>query len=108
MPQNKECYAVIFTSTKSENQNGYDEAAIAMFELATSQEGFLSIEHSQMGNNSITISYWESLESIQKWIDNPKHKSVQEKGQSTWYENYTVKVAKVLREYSFGNEAISA
>jgi len=103
MTPEKECYAVIFTGTKSENTKGYDEAAMAMFQLATEQEGFISIEFSQMGDNSITVSYWDSLESIQKWKNNPKHKIVQEKGQSTWYKNYSVKVAKVLREYSFGD-----
>ncbi|NRB40858.1 MAG: antibiotic biosynthesis monooxygenase [Pseudomonadales bacterium] len=103
MPPEKECFAVIFTGTKSENTKGYDEAAMAMFKLATEQEGFISIEFSQMGETSITVSYWHSLESIQNWKNHPKHKIVQEKGNSTWYKNYTVKVAKVLREYSFDN-----
>jgi heme-degrading monooxygenase HmoA len=74
-----------------------------MFQLAMEQEGFISIDHSQMGDNSITVSYWQSLESIQNWKDHPDHKVIQEKGQSTWYKNYTVKVAKVLRDYSFGH-----
>jgi heme-degrading monooxygenase HmoA len=74
-----------------------------MFQLAMEQEGFISIDHSQMGDNSITVSYWQSLESIQNWKDYPDHKVIQEKGQSTWYKNYTVKVAKVLRDYSFGH-----
>jgi heme-degrading monooxygenase HmoA len=74
-----------------------------MFHLAMKQEGFISIDHSQMGDNSITVSYWQSLESIQNWKDHPDHKVIQEKGQTTCYKNYTVKVAKVLREYSFGH-----
>ena len=64
MSESKECYAVIFKGTKSENKAGYDEAAMAMFELATKQDGFISIDYSQMGDESITISYWDSLEAI--------------------------------------------
>jgi heme-degrading monooxygenase HmoA len=103
MRPEKECYAVIFTGSKSEDIEGYDEAAMEMFQLASQQDGFISIDFSQMGNDSITVSYWESLESIQQWKNHPQHKIVQDKGQSTWYKNYTVKVAKVVREYSFAN-----
>lgn len=102
MTTDKECYDVIFTSTKTENQKGYDDAAMSMFQLAMEQEGFISIDHSQMEGASITISYWESLESIKNWKNHPKHLIVQKKGQSTWYKNYTVKIAKVIREYNFG------
>ena len=37
-------YAVIFTSTRTEGDNGYSEMAVLMEELAKQQEGFLGIE----------------------------------------------------------------
>ncbi|NRA42770.1 MAG: antibiotic biosynthesis monooxygenase [Pseudomonadales bacterium] len=99
-PQNA-YFAVIFTGTKTDNTDGYDEAAMAMFELASKQDGFISIDHSQMGNSSVTISYWHSLEAIHNWKNHPEHRKIQEQGKHTWYKHYQVKIAHIIRDYSF-------
>jgi heme-degrading monooxygenase HmoA len=49
----------------------------------------------------ITVSYWKNLESIKKWKDNLDHIDAQKSGISMWYENYTVRIALVEKEYSF-------
>ena len=46
-------------------------------------------------------SYWESLEAIKNWKANMEHLEAQEKGKTTWYKNYKVRIAKVEREYEF-------
>jgi heme-degrading monooxygenase HmoA len=93
-------YAVIFTSTRTEEEAGYAEMAIKMVELAKAQPGFIGIE-SARSEIGITVSYWESLEAIKNWKANMEHLEAQEKGRTTWYKNYKVRIAKVEREYEF-------
>ena len=93
-------YAVIFTSTRTEIEAGYAEMAIKMVELAKAQPGYIGME-SARSEIGITVSYWESLEAIQKWKANLDHLEAQEKGKTTWYKNYKVRIAKVEREYEF-------
>ena len=93
-------YAVIFTSTRTEVEAGYAEMAIKMVELAKAQPGFIGME-SARSEIGITVSYWESLEAIKNWKANMEHEEAQEKGKTTWYKNYKVRIAKVEREYEF-------
>ncbi|VXB87498.1 conserved hypothetical protein [Flavobacterium sp. 9AF] len=94
-------YAVIFTSIRTENDNGYAKMAEKMEVLARLQPGFISVE-SARNEIGITVSYWESLEAIRNWKTNIDHLVAQEKGRSTWYKNYKVRIAKIEREYDFG------
>ncbi len=93
-------YAVIFTSTRTEVEAGYAEMAIKMVELAKAQPGYIGME-SARSEIGITVSYWESLEAIKNWKANIEHVEAQEKGKTTWYKNYKVRIAKVEREYEF-------
>jgi heme-degrading monooxygenase HmoA len=93
-------YAVIFTSTRTENEEGYAEMAEKMENLAKQQPGFISVE-SARNEIGITVSYWESLEAIKSWKANLDHLDAQQKGRSSWYKNYKVRIAKVEREYGF-------
>ncbi len=93
-------YAVIFTSTRTEIEEGYAEMAQKMVELAKVQPGFIGLE-SARNEIGITISYWKSLEAIQNWKANLDHLEAQEKGKTSWYKNYKVRIAKVEREYEF-------
>ena len=93
-------YAVIFTSERKEIDNDYAEMAEEMVKLASVQPGFLGMEsvRDEMG---ITISYWESLEAIQKWKQNERHLIAQQRGQSEWYHRYKIRICKVERDYGF-------
>ncbi|MGE8203608.1 antibiotic biosynthesis monooxygenase family protein [Heyndrickxia sp. NPDC080065] len=96
-------YAVIFISKRSEQDlEGYTRMADRMEELAKLQPGFINVESSRDSEgHGITVSYWESLEAIQKWKENSKHKAAQQRGKDTWYSNYHVQICEVIREYSF-------
>ncbi|MGP1991948.1 antibiotic biosynthesis monooxygenase family protein [Zobellia laminariae] len=93
-------YAVIFTSLLTEEDNGYAEMADQMENLAKSQPGYLGIESAreQVG---ITVSYWESMESIANWKANTDHLFAQQKGVKDWYSWYKVRICAVEREYDF-------
>lgn len=91
-------YAVIFSNHRTEGDNGYAEMAGRMAELAKSQPGYLGME-SVREDLGITVSYWESLESIANWKKNTEHLEAQRLGHQKWYSTFRVRVAKVEREY---------
>ena len=96
----KPYYAVIFTTVRTEVEEGYPEMAEAMLELASRQPGFLGVEHAR-DTTGITVSYWESLEAIAAWKDHAEHRVAREKGRAAWYDRYTLRICRVEREYDF-------
>lgn len=93
-------YAVIFTSIRTDGDNGYAEMAQKMDELARVQPGYLGIE-SAREHLGITVSYWKDLESIKHWHENAEHQLAQIEGYQTWYQSFTVRIGKVEKEYGF-------
>lgn len=93
-------YAVIFTSQRTEVDRGYDHIAARMVELAQTMPGFLGVE-SVRGEDGlgITVSYWRTEEDIRHWKAHSEHQVAQATGKKTWYENYSLRVAKVERAY---------
>jgi heme-degrading monooxygenase HmoA len=96
-------YAVIFTSLRTEVENGYANMADAMVELASQQPGFLGVE-SAREDVGITVSYWDSLESIAAWKKNAEHQIAQRQGREQWYESYKTRICRVERDYAFERE----
>lgn len=94
-------YAVIFTSIRRSNGNGYDAMAARMIELARRQPGFLGIDTVRDGVAGITVSYWSDLRSIAAWKAHVEHQSAQVLGKTRWYEHYIVRIARVERAYGF-------
>ena len=93
-------YAVIFTSERTERDDGYAEMAAEMEKLVSTQPGFLGAESARDGLG-ITVSYWESLEAIQNWKQNERHVIAQRKGATEWYQRYKTRVCKVERDYGY-------
>ncbi len=93
-------YAVIFTTHRTEGDNGYSDMANKMEELASQQEGFLGIE-SARDNLGITVSYWKDLESIRNWKYNAEHAEARKLGKEQWYADFKLRISKVERDYSF-------
>ena len=95
-------YAVIFTSLRTDVDDGYGATADRMVELAREQPGFLGVESARdAGGLGITVSYWESEEAIAKWKQHGEHRLAQGKGWGQWYEQFFTRVAKVERANSF-------
>jgi len=103
-PPNPPYYAVIFTARRTEADNGYDETAARMEELARTMPGYLGFEAARNDDGlGIAISYWESEEAIANWKRNAEHAEARRRGKSDWYSDYTVRVAKVERSYAMKN-----
>ncbi|HYC61020.1 MAG TPA: antibiotic biosynthesis monooxygenase [Thermoanaerobaculia bacterium] len=95
-------YAVIFTSTRTDVREGYDQTSERMIELAAQQPGFLGVESARGDDGlGITISYWESEEAIANWKRHAEHRVAQATGIEQWYDQFVTRVAKVERARSF-------
>ena len=92
-------YAVIFTSIRTEGDNGYGEAAERMLALASQQPDFLGFETARQ-EIGITVSYWRSLQAIQAWKEHVAHRAVQARAPEC-YASFRVRICRVEREYGF-------
>ena len=52
----------------------------------------------------MTVSFWESEESIAAWRAHPEHLDVQSQGKRDWYARYELVVSRVVRAASFSRE----
>jgi heme-degrading monooxygenase HmoA len=93
-------YAVIFTSLRTDVDEGYGETAVRMLELAAQQPGYLGVESAREGLG-ITISYWTDLDAIKQWKQHAEHLIAQQKGRDAWYETYKTRIVKVERDYKW-------
>ncbi len=95
-------YAAIFSSVRTENNDGYDEWNDKMFELVKNNDGYLGHEsYRNEDKTGVTISYWRDLESLSQWRNETLHKKAQELGRLKWYSHYRIRVCKVERDYEF-------
>jgi heme-degrading monooxygenase HmoA len=93
-------YAVIFSTLRTEVDEGYCQTAEKMETLAKQQEGFLGME-SVRNDLGITVSYWDSVSAILKWKNNTEHRLAREMGRTLWYKKYQLRICKVERDYGF-------
>jgi len=91
--------AVIFTSKRTEGDNGYMAMAESMNELASKQQGFLGIE-SASEDIGITVSYWVDQAAARAWKEVAAHRVAQRQGREVWYQDYRVRIATVDRDYT--------
>jgi heme-degrading monooxygenase HmoA len=94
-------FAVIFTSVKAPDNDGYAQTADEMLRLAAAQPGFLGVESAGDEALSITVSYWETEDAIANWRQHADHRAAQKAGQERWYRAYALRVARVERARTF-------
>jgi heme-degrading monooxygenase HmoA len=90
--------AVIFTSLRTEGDQGYGAMAAAMARLARWQPGYLGMEAAREGVG-ITVSYWQDELAARGWKQVAEHLVAQRRGRDVWYRDYRVRVASVFRDY---------
>ncbi len=96
-------YAVVFTSQRTAvDPEGYGKMAERMVELAKQQPGYLGIESARGPDGlGITVSYWDSEESIRRWHAQAEHREAQSLGRARWYASFQLRVCRVECEYTF-------
>lgn len=95
--------AVIFASTRNRTDDaGYAAAAAAMDALAAAQLGYRGVDSVRGGDgHGITVSYWADDAAAIAWRDHPDHRATRDTGRGRWYDDYTVVVARVERDYAW-------
>lgn len=91
-------YAVIFSSTRTEGDNGYEAMSDRMLELAAKQPGYLGVE-SAREELGVTVSYWSDLESISHWKANVEHQQARKLGHEKWYSKFKVRISNLKSEF---------
>lgn len=95
--------AVIFSSQRTEGDQGYGRMAERMVELAAQQPGFLGVESARDAEGfGITVSYWKDEASVAAWKAVTEHRAAQRLGRDTWYQGFRLRVAKVERVNGMG------
>jgi len=90
--------AVIFTSLRTEGDQGYAAMAVAMDELARQQPGYLGVEAAREGVG-ITVSYWRDEQAARDWKRVAEHLVAQRRGRDVWYCDYRVRIATVIHDH---------
>ena len=94
-------YAVIFTAQLKATHQGYGQMADRMMKLAAEQPGYIGVETTRDESGlGTTVSYWKDEASILAWKAQSEHAFGQKMGQEKWYSHYTLRVAKVERQYN--------
>jgi heme-degrading monooxygenase HmoA len=98
--------AVIFSSQRRDDDEGYAAMAERMVALAATQPGFLGIESARSADGfGITVSYWRDDASVRAWKRDIDHLDAQRRGREHWYARYDVRIARVERAYGVDTDA---
>lgn len=102
-------FAVIFSSCRTDDNDGYAETAARMEKLAAAQPGYLGHEsvRDPASGLGITVSYWRDEESISNWKRNAEHLEAQRNGRK-WYSSFTTRVCRVERESGYDSSSGSS
>jgi heme-degrading monooxygenase HmoA len=99
--------AVIFEALPKEGKrNDYFDLAIQLKPQLIKIEGFISIERFQSitePQKFLSLSFWQDEHSIEQWRNIELHRSAQREGRHFIFEDYRLRVASVIRDYSMSN-----
>jgi len=97
-------YAVIFeVKIKETGKDKYLAIAAKLREQLEALDGFISIERFQSlvdEGKLLSLSFWESKESIDLWKQNLEHMQAQSEGRSKLFDAYRIRVAEVVKDYT--------
>jgi heme-degrading monooxygenase HmoA len=99
----KTMISVIFeVIPRSGKRNEYLDLAAKLKHELSKIEGFISIERFQSltePEKILSLSFWESEESIDQWRNLEMHRAAQKKGRNEVFSDYRLRVAVVARDY---------
>jgi len=95
--------AVIFEVEPAEGQQeAYLEQAAAMRPLVEEIEGFISVERFESLSTPgklLSLSYFRDEAAVEEWRRLSDHRAAQAMGREEIFEDYSIKVTEVLRDY---------
>ena len=81
----------------------YMSKAAALRPLLSGIKGFMSIERFESKTTPgkfVSIGFFEDENAMQEWRNLPEHRCVQQLGRARLFENYRLRIASVIRDYS--------
>jgi heme-degrading monooxygenase HmoA len=96
--------AVIFESwPKPGKKEAYLDMAAVLMPLVEAVDGFISVERFESVSEPgkmVALSFWRDEEAVAKWRNVVEHRRVQEGSRRTVFDDYRLRVAHVIRDYS--------
>ncbi len=103
--------AVIFEVEPAEGCKGdYLDIAAEMRPLLNEIEGFISVERFQSFTDPrkvLSLSFFEDEDAIARWRTLSAHREAQTKGRSGVFNDYRLRIARVIRDYGMFDRAQS-
>ena len=93
-------YIVVFKATVRQLDATYSDMAQKLRDKALSQYNCIKFEACSENGFEIALSYWHSLEDIQRWQQDAEHQVAQQLGKEKWYQNFSVEICEITRQYS--------
>ncbi|MDX6021811.1 antibiotic biosynthesis monooxygenase [Scandinavium sp. V105_16] len=97
--------AVLFEATLSpQKQDHYFSLAAQLKPFLTEVEGFISIERFESlttPGKVLSLSWWKDEQAVLAWKKNMMHQQAQAEGRASVFATYQIRVAELIREYSF-------
>ncbi|MET1412032.1 antibiotic biosynthesis monooxygenase [Roseibium sp. HPY-6] len=101
--------AVIFESWPKDGRGEtYLDMGRKMNLLVEGFDGFVSIERFESvvePGKFVAISYWRDEQAVASWRNVAEHRKVQDGSRRTVFDNYCLRVAKVIRDYGMRERA---
>ena len=95
--------AVIFEVEPNEqHRQNYFNLAASLRPTLESIDGFISVERFQSLTNPekiLSLSVFRDEAALDEWRNKIAHRRAQEKGRSTYFDNYRLRVARIIRDY---------
>lgn len=89
-------YAVIFKATIADFDEQYFSTAERLKDLAIKKYGCQDFVSVTQGNEEIAISYWQSMQQIREWKNDPEHRRAQKMGRDKWYKSFSVEICEIV------------
>ena len=93
-------FTVVFTSQRTDVEQGYNEMNDSRQEDFQKLEGFLGAESLRNDEGfGVTVLYFTDMETIREWPKYQKHLRVKELGKEKWHSGCCVRIGNVEQEY---------
>lgn len=96
--------AVIFeVLPHTQAKSAYLEIAASLAPLLHQIDGFISIERFQSLSDPqklLSLSYWRDEAAVAQWRNLEMHRDAQTQGRTAIFQDYRIRIAHVLRDYS--------
>lgn len=102
-------FVVIFRSHRSnQDDDRYDEWSQRLSASVTEVDGYVSHISSRDPSTraGVTIAYFQTEEAIRQWREFPDHLTAQQLGRDSFYLDYSIEVAEIIRTYSWAKGSV--